>query len=96
MHRSRKEGGTVYPLEMISLGISSKVAYTGEAGIMVHPVDLLVRIEERCVGQHCRYHSLRLKWLLPEYLGLYVGIYLFSTSLRTLVIKDVTRFRHQI
>lgn len=96
MHRRRKEGGTVYPLEMISLGISSKVAYTGEVGIMVHPLDLLVRIEERCLGQHCRYHSLCLKWWLPEYPGPYVGIYLFFTSLHTLVIKDVTKFRHQI
>lgn len=35
MHRSRKRGGTVYPLDMISSGISSKVVYTGDAGIMV-------------------------------------------------------------
>ena len=37
MHRSRKRGGTVYPLERISLSISSKAAYTGEVGIMVPP-----------------------------------------------------------
>lgn len=40
MHRSRKRGGTVYPLDMVSSGISSKVVYTGEAGIMVPPSEL--------------------------------------------------------